>query len=116
MNEKRKAVGDKEAEIYITSNHYNPLGDEKIKCKPGDYRSPPIIDKYNSISKEICISTGNCTFIDTNTAVIGPMWDTAPDWCHYSWPEGARGTHYPTAGEVEVAYIFGVMFGLFKDG
>ena len=27
-------------EIYITANHYNPLGDVKLACPVRDYRSP----------------------------------------------------------------------------
>ena len=86
MNEKRRNVGKKQVGIFIIANHYNPLGDVKLSCPPQDLRSPPFIDMYNSISKDICKATGQCKFVDTNAAVIGPMWDSAPDLCHYSNP------------------------------
>jgi hypothetical protein len=69
--------------IFITAAHYNPLGDAKTTCPPGDGRSPTVIDEYNTISKLVCAEE-NVTFIDTNSAVIGPVWDMAADWCHYA--------------------------------
>lgn len=101
--------------IYITANHYNPLGDVKLTCPVKDYRSPPITDIYNSISKEICTSSGRCTFVDTNSAVIGPMWDSAHDFCHYSYMEDTMNMPHPSPAEVEVSYILGVIFGLFDS-
>mmetsp|Transcript_17722 Transcript_17722/g.26245 ORF Transcript_17722/g.26245 Transcript_17722/m.26245 type:complete len:501 (+) Transcript_17722:174-1676(+) len=106
-NENRRAAVDDEVGISVTANHYNPLGDVKLTCVPQDFRSPPFIDVYNSISREICRSTKECTFVDTNTAVIGPMWDSAPDFCHYVKPS--------SAGKVEVSFVLGVIFGLFES-
>mmetsp|Transcript_33711 Transcript_33711/g.81504 ORF Transcript_33711/g.81504 Transcript_33711/m.81504 type:complete len:392 (-) Transcript_33711:16-1191(-) len=67
--------------IYLRSIHYNALGDVKTTCPPEDWRSPPVIDTYNEIIKNLS-SSMNISFIDTNF-IVGPLWDISEDFCHY---------------------------------
>ena len=66
---------------YLRSIHYNSLGDIKTTCPPQDWRSPPVIDRYNAIIKNLSVTMG-VPYVDTNP-IIGPMWDSAEDFCHY---------------------------------
>ena len=65
----------------LRSIHYNSLGDVKTLCPPLDWRSPPIVDGYNAILRNLTSGMG-VPYIDTNF-IIGPMWDSAGDFCHY---------------------------------
>jgi hypothetical protein len=67
--------------FYLRSIHYNSFGDIKLTCPPTDWRSPPVIDRYNDIIQNLS-STMNVPYIDTNF-IIQPMWDSAEDFCHY---------------------------------
>jgi hypothetical protein len=67
--------------FYMRSIHYNSFGDIKLTCPPTDWRSPPVIDRYNDIIQNLS-STMNVPYIDTNF-IIQPMWDSAVDFCHY---------------------------------
>ncbi|KAL7504959.1 hypothetical protein ACHAXN_005436 [Cyclotella atomus] len=67
--------------IFLRSIHYNSLGDVKLSCPPQDWRHPAVIDQLNSIILNLTRSTG-MPFIDTSH-IIGPMWDSAVDFCHY---------------------------------
>mmetsp|Transcript_13733 Transcript_13733/g.20703 ORF Transcript_13733/g.20703 Transcript_13733/m.20703 type:complete len:477 (+) Transcript_13733:131-1561(+) len=67
--------------IFLRSIHYNSLGDVKLTCPPQDWRHPAVIDQLNMIIKNLTQSMG-VQFIDTSQ-IIGPMWDTAGDFCHY---------------------------------
>jgi hypothetical protein len=87
--------------IFLRSIHYNPLGDMITSCPPTDWRSPPVIDGYNRILKRVSKKFG-VPFIDTTASIIGPVWDSAPDWCHYR----------NAAGEKEALYITGRVLGL----
>jgi hypothetical protein len=86
--------------IFLRSIHYNAIGDKIGGCPPADWRSPPVIDGYNRILKRVSKNFG-VEFIDTN-AIIGPVWDSAPDWCHYR----------NEAGEKDALYIAGRVLGL----
>jgi hypothetical protein len=72
---------DDSHKIYLRSIHYNALGDVKTTCPPEDWRSPPVIDTYNDIIKNLS-SSMNISFIDTNF-IVGPLWDISTDFCHY---------------------------------
>lgn len=76
--------------------HYNPLGDEKTTCPPEDWRWPPVIDMYNDIIHNLSISM-DVPFLNTNF-IIGPMWDSARDWCHYK---------FSFASQSEALYMLG---------
>lgn len=69
-----------QTQVFVRSVNYNGLGARQTACPPIDYRSPPVIDMYNAVlhklSKEL-----NVEYIDLNH-VMGPMWDSALDWCH----------------------------------
>ena len=67
--------------IYLRSIHYNALGDVKTSCPPQDWRSPPVIDTYNDIIRNLS-SSMNISYIDTNF-IVGPLWDISEDFCHY---------------------------------
>lgn len=67
--------------INLRSIHYNPLGDSKTTCPPTDWRNPPAIGMYNDILLNVS-ATMALPFIDTRF-IMSPMWDSAPDWCHY---------------------------------
>jgi hypothetical protein len=87
------------ANLYLRSIHYNPLGDTKTVCPPRDWRSPATIDMYNDIIRGLC-SEYDVPFIDTQS-IMGPVWDSAEDWCHY------RGL----SGSVEALYILNFVLG-----
>ncbi len=74
--------------VHLRSIHYNALGDVKIKCPPQDWRSPPVIDGFNRMIR-ILAETMDVPFIDTNF-IIGPMWDSGGDFCHYRNDKVAR--------------------------
>ena len=69
---------------YIRSTHYNPLGHTILVCNPNpaDFRSPYVIDMYNGILRRILLGS-RVEYLDTTTDIIGPVWDTARDYCHY---------------------------------
>jgi len=68
-------------DLYFRSTHYNPIGDMIGSCPPTDWRSPPVIDMYNQVTKRVC-NKFKIPLIETND-IIGIMWDRASDWCHY---------------------------------
>lgn len=88
--------------IFVRSTPYNPLGDWILTCPPKDWRSPFLVDAYNLILKR---ASQNLSFpyIDTSKVLIGPMWDSGPDFCHYN----------NKVGETEAIYILDRIFGLF---
>jgi hypothetical protein len=67
--------------IYLRSINYNPLGGIIASCPPTDWRSPMVIDGYNAILKRLAAEF-HLPFIDS-TFIVGPLWDSAPDWCYY---------------------------------
>jgi len=70
------------APIYARSINYNPMKDMIVSCPPKDWRNPTVIDGYNAILRSICNDL-NIPFLDANF-IIGPIWDSSPDWCHLS--------------------------------
>ena len=110
-------------ELFARSIHYNPLGDSISSCPPKDHRNPVVIDGYNYIIQQVvhdmnANSTTTTTdssssaalhsssknknnrimYIDTNF-IVGPVWDTSPDWCHLN----------SDTSQVEALYIASVM-------
>jgi hypothetical protein len=77
---------------------YNPIGDIIGSCPPKDWRSPRVIDMYNTIEKRVCDEYG-MPWIDTND-IMGIMWDRAADWCHYD----------DVSSDMEAKYILGRTF------
>lgn len=51
-------------------------------CPSTDWRQPWVVDAYNAMLKTACSEEG-IHVIDTNELVIGPIWDSAWDWCHF---------------------------------
>lgn len=87
--------------IWARSIHYNPINQRIGRCPPSDWRSPAVIDGYNSIIANACRSFGELVkFIDTNH-IIKPMWDSAPDWCHFN----------DSVSDIEALYIAAVVLG-----
>ena len=62
-------------------------------CLHVDWRSPPVVDRHNSIERKLCMEH-DIPFVDTNF-LIGPVWDSAPDWNHLN----------PDSRLVEAQYI-----------
>ena len=85
-------------DLYFRNTHYNPLGLHKLECPPIDWRSPPVIDKYNEITKRLCEEFG-IPLIDTRD-IHAPFWDSASDWNHY------RGI----GGKMEATHILDRLF------
>jgi hypothetical protein len=81
--------------FYLRSMNYNPLGGLIASCPPTDWRSPVVVDGYNTILRRLAKSF-NITYIDS-TFIVGPMWDSAPDWCHYKNEVGHRMAAYIVA-------------------
>ncbi|KAL7472912.1 hypothetical protein ACHAXS_013290 [Conticribra weissflogii] len=74
--------------VHLRSIHLNPLGDLRLKCPAEDYRHPSVLGVYNEIIRNLTKldEFRNIPFIDTDF-IIGPMWDSSPDFCHFP-PEG----------------------------
>ena len=71
------------------------MGDVYSICPQKDWRYPPVIDAYNEILQRLS-ETKNVPYIDTND-IVGPMWDSADDWCHLT----------SKVGTAEALYILG---------
>jgi hypothetical protein len=93
-----KAHAGSDASIIVRAVHYNPIGENIGACPPKDWRHPILIDAYNAILAEVCREL-NITFVDTNRHIVGPMWDSAEDWCHYKAGPGLL------VGQVEAAFF-----------
>jgi len=72
--------------------HENPLG-YIASCPPTDWRNPEVVRIYNQILSQISNELG-IKFLNTES-IISPMWDSAPDWCHYK----------NSAGMIESLYL-----------
>eukprot|EP01032_Pedospumella_encystans_P016087 gene16087-18369_t len=70
----------KQTQVFLRSINYNGLGARHTACPPGDFRSPPVIDMYNSVLRKL-VKELNVPFIDL-IHIIGPKWDAAQDWSH----------------------------------
>ena len=69
--------------LYLRSMHYNALGKSMTGCPPTEWRNPFVVDGYNAIANQLAFeSMGRVEYIDTNF-IIGPMWDSPDDWCHF---------------------------------
>lgn len=66
--------------VYVRNVHYSPLGDIQTHCPVWDFRSPPIVERYNALVKEVCEEM-DVGFLDTEF-ITRPMWDSAEDWNH----------------------------------
>jgi hypothetical protein len=74
------------ARVFFRSENYNGLGAHIRLCPHQDHRTPPAFDALNNAVRELCSETkGRVPFIDLS-AVIGPMWDAAVDFCHPDAP------------------------------
>eukprot|EP00586_Coscinodiscus_wailesii_P000848 CAMPEP_0172490084 /NCGR_PEP_ID=MMETSP1066-20121228/20440_1 /TAXON_ID=671091 /ORGANISM="Coscinodiscus wailesii, Strain CCMP2513" /LENGTH=122 /DNA_ID=CAMNT_0013258389 /DNA_START=1031 /DNA_END=1399 /DNA_ORIENTATION=- len=62
------------------SVHYNPEGDEKLKCPTTDNRNVAYVDDYNDAMKKLYAEMGR-EWIDTRW-IDGAMWDSNFDWNH----------------------------------
>jgi len=87
--------------IFMRSIHYNPLNEMISACPPQDWRSPAVIDAYNRAISKVCKQMEHVKFVDTNF-IVGPMWDSSPDWCHFS----------PELQSVEAFYLAAVALGV----
>ena len=67
-------------QVFLRSINYNGLGARHTACRPIDYRSPPVIDMYNTVIRNLAKEL-NVSYIDL-THIIGPKWDAALDWSH----------------------------------
>jgi len=91
--ERINLLSDKTKVIW-RSMHYNPLGDKISSCPPQDWRSPPVVDAYNNVLRnKLAKGSSRLMFVDT-TFIIGPMWDSAKDWCHYVGKVGKAEAKY----------------------
>jgi len=90
-------------DLYFRTTHYNPLKGNVVTCPPNDWRSPPMIDMYNNITKHLCEEFG-IPLIDTGD-IHNVMWDRAEDWCHYG----------DLSGKMEALYILDRIFSRDKE-
>ena len=74
----------KDTPLYARSINYNPMGDNKVRCPPQDWRSPNVIEAYNAVIQQVCAERG-IAFVDSSF-IVGPMWDAAMDWYHLDGP------------------------------
>jgi len=75
------AAGHPDLVIIVRSVHYNPPGDWPWACPPKDWRSPMVVEGYNRVLERVCAELG-LFYVDTSP-IVGPLWDSAKDWCHY---------------------------------
>ena len=75
-----KKYDPQQTQVFLRSVNYNGLGARHTACPPIDYRSPPVIDMYNTVIRTLAKEL-NVEFIDL-TQIIGPKWDAALDWSH----------------------------------
>jgi hypothetical protein len=87
-----------QTQVFVVSINYNSLGGIYTTCPERDHRTPPIIDLFNAALKTACADSG-MPYIDLNP-VMGPMWDSAFDWCH------ARGKVF----FAEIEYVLSSIF------
>ena len=84
----------KTLKLYLRSMHYNALGNSMTGCPPREWRNPFVIDGYNGIAKQLTLEfMGSVEYIDTDF-IIGPMWDSPDDWCHYRNEAGKQDALY----------------------
>jgi len=88
-------------EIFMRSIHYNPLNIRISSCPPKDWRNPTVIDAYTKVIAKVCEQMEHVKFVDTNF-IVGPMWDSSPDWNHLS----------PELQSVEAFYLAAVVLGV----
>eukprot|EP00035_Acanthoeca_spectabilis_P026884 m.464625 g.464625 ORF g.464625 m.464625 type:complete len:428 (+) comp23621_c0_seq1:167-1450(+) len=69
----------------VLTINYIPMMAWMLNCPPNDWRQPWVIDVYNDMLKSECTKNG-IQVVDTNAQVIGPIWDSAWDWCHFNGP------------------------------
>jgi len=67
-------------DFYFRKGHYSPIGDLIGACPPRDHRSPPVIDGYNEVIRNLAREY-SVPFIDTSD-IIDPIWDSSEDFCH----------------------------------
>jgi hypothetical protein len=74
--------------------HYNALGNRMTGCPLKEWRNPFVIDHYNAIAKHLTLEfMGRVEYIDTDF-IIGPMWDSPDDWCHFQNEAGKQDALY----------------------
>jgi len=78
----RKLSENDDMIIALCTVNYNPLSHKIMMCPPEDGRSPFMIRAYNKVIAQVA-HRSNIPFFDMQSSVIGPIWDTASDWCHY---------------------------------
>uniref|UniRef100_A0A7S1C2A9 Uncharacterized protein n=1 Tax=Corethron hystrix TaxID=216773 RepID=A0A7S1C2A9_9STRA len=79
-------------DLFVRSVNYIPISFRTGACPPVDWRSPPVIDQYNTIIRKVC-AMHMVTFIDSNF-IIGPMWDRSDDFNHYKDEAGDASARY----------------------
>lgn len=90
--EKEIADAHQPVDFFLRSIHYNPIGDAIGACPPADFRLPSVIDGYNMVIKELSDEHG-IKYLDTDF-IMGAMWDSAKDWCHYDNEAGSNDALY----------------------
>ena len=67
-----------------------------------------MVDGYNLIAKQLASeSMGNVKFIDTDF-IIGPLWDSPEDWCHFQNGAGKQDALFLLAKTILPNYFSGV--------
>jgi len=66
---------------FSRNTHENPLGYIISSCPPSDWRNPEVIRIYNELLQNICQDLRIPHLMTTD--ITAPLWDSAPDWCHY---------------------------------
>jgi hypothetical protein len=116
----KQTVSARVCSVAVQSVNFNPLGAMLVTCPPTDWRSPPVIDGYNDALAEVTAAAG-VPFIDAVRSltrwpfsqysilcqdrktqkrqfsqgfIVGPMWDSADDWCHYHGKVVEAVAHY----------------------
>jgi len=92
-----RIISKTKTNIVLRSVHTNGLKEDTSRCSPNDFRTPYNADMCNKILQQIAIneskSEGNISFINTDH-IIGPVWDSAEDWSHYTGEQGAEEIKY----------------------
>lgn len=86
-------------DLWARSIHENPLTERVAAyCPPKDWRSPTVLQGYNTIIRQIVESSPKARFVDTSF-IVSPLWDSSTDWGHVC----------PQASHVEALYLIAVV-------
>ena len=71
--------------MFLRTVNHNPIGYHVRNTTgkhPKDLRTPPAIELYNDVVRQVSASFKDVTLLDMEH-IVRPLFDAARDWCHY---------------------------------